>query len=605
MDVGDFLLATAGKLERPTRIPNSDPAGIQVNFCKNPACANYGVPALVTLGAPGLKVGDRYRAVGVGANAAGLWCVLCDERPTVKSNVAIGEELGRMLREITPELAPGCPQEGCANHGVSAEGAGLSSYQRFGKTTTGSLRFRCKACRHLFSIPQVATTRQRAADKNRMIFNLLVNKSPMRRICKVMEIGPETLYQRIGFFYDQSIAYAASKEARLLDGMPITRLYVSVDRQDYLINWSTQTDRRNVMLHAVSSADNVSGFIFGIHLDFDPAMDADAVEADASAIDDHKYAHAFRRYSRVWLQADYSDLVRGLGGKKRRRLLAAAVTPGVVGDVKDVYAELEGRDDVEVGTLPEYHTQLPKQGMQVHSEYTLYGHFFFLERLFRGVGKVRFFLDQESGIRAACLAAFHSRVKAREVDAFYVKINKDMTVNEKRKAKFRSEEAIAAARCRFPTLRDDELQRELIKERLAGTAPIGKWSDRWLLHPISTMSEPDKAACYLTDFQDYEVDHLARLYQKASLHAIDRFFMQIRRGVNLFERPIKTASSDGRTWHGYSPYNPAVAAKLLSIYRVYHNYVQPGKDGRTPAMRLGLCEKVTTIEEVLNFVRGQ
>ena len=50
--------------------------------------------------------------------------------------------------------------------------------------------------------------------------------------------------------------------------------------------------------------------------------------------------------------------------------------------------------------------QLPTRGVQIHAEYTLYGHFFFLRELFGGVEKLRFFSDLDSGMRAACLAAF-------------------------------------------------------------------------------------------------------------------------------------------------------------------------------------------------------
>ena len=70
--------------------------------------------------------------------------------------------------------------------------------------------------------------------------------------------------------------------------------------------------------------------------------------------------------------------------------------------------------------------------MQIHAEYTLYGHFFFLRQLFGGVEKLRFCLDQDSGMRAACLAAFQPEMKARTADAFYVRITKELTVNEKR-----------------------------------------------------------------------------------------------------------------------------------------------------------------------------
>ena len=66
---------------------------------------------------------------------------------------------------------------------------------------------------------------------------------------------------------------------------------------------------------------------------------------------------------------------------------------------------------------------LPKDGMQVRGEYTMYGHFFFLRKLLDITDKVRFFLDQDSAFRAACLSAFSERIKEGRCDAFYVRIN--------------------------------------------------------------------------------------------------------------------------------------------------------------------------------------
>jgi len=63
--------------------------------------------------------------------------------------------------------------------------------------------------------------------------------------------------------------------------------------------------------------------------------------------------------------------------------------------------------------------------MQVHAEYTLYGHCFLLRDLSMGAEKIRLFLDQDSGMRAAALGAFAERVADRTADAFYVHINKD------------------------------------------------------------------------------------------------------------------------------------------------------------------------------------
>src|SRR3546814_10166151 len=89
--------------------------------------------------------------------------------------------------------------------------------------------------------------------------------------------------------------------------------------------------------------------------------------------------------------------------------------------------------------------------------------------------------------------------------------------------------------------------------------------------------------------------------KRASLHAIDRFFMQIRRLIMMLERPISTPSNDGRVWRGYSAYNPRIIQKLLDIYRVYYNYVAVGEDKRTPAMRLGLAMGPVKLETILYF----
>lgn len=587
--------------KRP-RIPPAA-SGIQINFCKNPRCDNFGVPPRlnVTRGRPTSGSNrDEYNVSVWAPGATVMRCKLCGESFPLKSNLAIAEEFDRLLAPLVIKKHS-CPQETCSNHGVPVSTP--KRYQSFGKTAAGSARYRCKACGHLFSVARKATLRQRKPAVNRLIFSLLMNKSPLRRICEVANINAVTLYQRIDFFYRQCVAFAAHRERHLLDGTLATRrLYLAVDRQDYVINWSRQADRRNVTLHALASADLASRYVFGIHLDFDPTLDANAIENDAAAINDHGNPYAFRKYARLWLHADYNDALRQYRRKRHTARRAGGKT-AIVASIQSTYDDAASRGDVEQAETMNFDTQLPPRGMQIHSEYTLYGHFFFLERLLRGVEKVRFFLDQESGIRAACLAAFHDRVKQRTADAFYVRITKDFTVNERRYALAASRAEFEIARSRYPGLSDSEVEVKVIQEHLARMTTIGKWSDRWVLHPFPNMSEPEKAMCYLTDFQDYDQDHLARLYAKASLHAIDTFFMQVRRRIGLLERPIQSASAQGRTWFGYSPYNPAIIEKVLTIFRVFHNYIALGEDKKTtPAMRLGLAKAPIDIEDVLYFV---
>lgn len=558
-------------------------------------CGNYGVPAKTSTarsaaGSGGLQ--DQYTIQGTGAGIASLFCRLCGEYPPIKSNEAIAEERDRFLANLAEPPLPSCPDQGCTNHDVPVDKA---AYQSFGATRSGSKRYRCKACNKTFSVAK-ATTGHKQPHKNRTIFSLLMNKTPLRRICEVADIGPEGLYGKVDFLYEQSKAFAASRERRLLEGMAIPRLYLSTDRQDYVVNWTRHSDRRNVMLHAVGTADLDTRYVFGMHLNYDPGLDSEQVEADALARGEYAIRTPFRRYARCWLQGDYDAAVRARTAGRRK-----PTKQDLHQSIEDAYADSELRADVEVSEAPGPARRLPTRGMQIHAEYTLYGHFFYLKQLLCGVEKLRFFMDQDSGMRAACLSAFQSEIATRRADAFYVRIAKRWTVPEKRNFIAASRAAFDQARSAHPGLSDFDLENLLIKERIASMAAIGKWQDKWLMHPFPNMSEPERAACYLTDFEDYDIDHLARLYNKASLHSIDCFFMQVRRRLSILERPLSSANNAGRMWYGYSAYNPMMIVKMLSIFRVFYNYCIAGQDGKTPAMRLGLAKGKVALEDIIYF----
>jgi hypothetical protein len=211
-------------------------------------------------------------------------------------------------------------------------------------------------------------------------------------------------------------------------------------------------------------------------------------------------------------------------------------------------------------------------------------------------------MDQESGIRAACLSGFWQEVLEKRCDAFYVRINKDLTVDQKRRLTAKSKKELSdfrASSAAYKELTDQDLRHFVIKEHLKELVDIGDWNDRWLFYPFPDMSEPEKAICWLTDLQDraYDDDHLAWLYSKGTLHGIDRFFMQARRRLSLLERPISSASSEGRKWHGYSP---SMVGKALDIFRVFYNFVEVGKDKKTPAMRLGLTIAPVSINDIVS-----
>ena len=116
--------------------------------------------------------------------------------------------------------------------------------------------------------------------------------------------------------------------------------------------------------------------------------------------------------------------------------------------------------------------------MQVHEEYTLYGHFYFLRRLLGNVEKVRFYLDQDSGMRAACFAAYREEILAGRCDAFFVRINKSLTLHQKQRLVKQVERDLVEAEARFPyDLSKTSLRLLLIEEEMRRLQTIGRWND--------------------------------------------------------------------------------------------------------------------------------
>jgi len=136
--------------------------GINVNFCKNPSCPNFGVPADLikfrrTAGALATTPGTAYSLGAVGKSRPALKCLLCGEAFSIKSNLAVAEELTRFARYLAPEDPACCPNTACANHPVPAPAP--EACHRFGQTNAGTPRYRCKRCKRTF------TTGGRAAEE--------------------------------------------------------------------------------------------------------------------------------------------------------------------------------------------------------------------------------------------------------------------------------------------------------------------------------------------------------------------------------------------------------------------------------------------------------
>jgi transposase-like protein len=363
-----------------------------------------------------------YRVVAAGKGLPQLKCRLCDEIFPMQSNVAIAEELMRISSYLEPVL-PRCPNASCEGGGVI----------RFGTNAHGTPRYQCSGCRKVFAFGGPATKRQRETHYNRDIFQHLMNAMPLRRIMKVLEISATVLYDRIDFLHEQCQRFAGERERTLLD-RDLGKRYISVDRQKLLVNWTTKASRKNTQLLSIASADQATGYVFAANINFDGSLDSAEVERDGLRYGDPKLPKAFRRYARVWLAADWEASTAAYTVQTLRSENAAKAPKSkrLKASIEATYENTLDRDDLDDGEGPSPHARTPLKGMVLHEMAVMNAHIQLVTRLLQRAEKLRFFIDQESGLRAAIMSAIPHRVLNRTADAFYVTVMKDFTIDEKR-----------------------------------------------------------------------------------------------------------------------------------------------------------------------------
>jgi hypothetical protein len=183
-------------------------------------------------------------------------------------------------------------------------------------------------------------------------------------MAEVTGLDRQSIYGKLAFLHRQCLRFSGDRERRLLEGMPLPKLYLATDRQSLTVNWSNRKDRRNIMLQTIATADLRSGYVFGMDLNFDPSFDLDDIEAQAATVEDTAKPHPYRRFARFWLRGDYDNAVE----ESAERRKAKRTSPGtyqpdaLTAAIEDGYTNAAFRDDVEEVVLKERGESLPLTG---------------------------------------------------------------------------------------------------------------------------------------------------------------------------------------------------------------------------------------------------
>jgi transposase-like protein len=499
-----------------------------------------------------------------------MLCRECGSHFVLKNNISIIRERDRISRCYNHVDYVSCPNPNCENHFRPIE-SNKDVYQKFGYTSKKLPRIKCKICGKTFTNAK-RNRNHKVSHLNFIILKLLLNQSAINRICEIASVSPKTVYDKIDFFERQFLSFVSEREQNFTNKK---RIYVGTDQQYYTINWEKRHDKRNVILKSISTSDNESGYCFGIHVNLDERLSQDELEGLSLAAGDNLKPAAYRLYANYITEEDYLQKVKRAWRKE--------------------YGDLEfDNGDGELFT----NSRLPYRGVQTHAEYNAYGHLLLMKKIFRNVEKIRITLDNDGELRPACLAVFADRIIDRTCDVFTISVNNKFTIDQREIINRKSIMLINSVRKKFNLRSSHEAMVFLLSKVISVVhARNCLAADKVVKFPFAHNGELIKYATYETNFDDYDLDHLANLYLKASIHRTNNFFQQVRRRIRLLERPMTTVGD--RVWSGYSPYNPQIVQKMLNILRVYHNYCLPGNDKLTPAFKLGLAKGVVRLDDIL------
>lgn len=582
---------------------------LQVNFCKNPQCDNFGIPAKEEPIKPGPSP-DRDFHYKVTNTAKGripaLLCKSCKEKIPIKSNAGISAEFERITRAcLTAAEKVACKTVECPNFGYPL-GAHPNRYSRAGfHSVTGEQMFICKACKKRILASDPIRLHHDTKHLASNLFSRVVNKSPVRGTVRGMSIkSTNSYYPILDFVARRCNSLSGTFDRRMIDSeVPLPKsLKLSVDVQEYQLNWTNKLDRRNTQFSTVCTVDQESRFILGICANYDKEADSFQINKEASENGDALKPEAFRQYAQYWLSCD-----EFMGGHRLGQRLGLEKTQDVLQQIANIYASAQSREDIENREQQnmdlDYCNPILTEGMQVHVPYTCYAHFQMIHMLIKGAGveQLSYYMDCDSMLRAGFMSAFQQEIHEGKAHGFYVRYSKYLTTPKKEELYEKAKKILSDYRDHLPLVKRKQAELLLMSDRIESAADIGKWKDKWVTHPIPSMNQPDKAVCWLTENSHQEYDQLdkAQMYLDAGINAVDNIFQISRRLMNAFERPIGTSSGYNTVWHGYAPYNPKMVEQYQSLLRVYHNFIKIGKDKKTPAMRLGLAQKPLEFDDVL------
>lgn len=610
---------------------------IQLNFCKNSECENFGVPAKNPAkyenGKPkkGLRGEYKLTTRKRGENEYLLTCKLCGKSSVMINNQSLGKEIER-LSSVGKYVEPSCNNTGDKNTPfgerkyyipLSAEerrgtaivkgrcenvGKGVFSYPELytmsGKTRKnevvikevrkplneggkpvfqqteelrlGSKRVKCETCNSRFYIKLDPQQRHYMRDRNEALFLNLMNKGIINREEDKLDITAKAIYHKIDFFYEQALAFDAYHSQKMDMAVIGKTLNLSTDRLHHSSNWTNHNEPRPTPLMVTSTVDNDTGYVFASTLNFDFESDSENIKREHKDKKENEKDSYYRRYAQYIL----NDI-----------------------DVKELVEDTNANVPM----------QIPSKGLLVNQTYSMLSHFALLKEILTFATQINLYADNDSGFKTSICGIFKDWLEKGKLNAFqvYTERSGNNQLLDKSTSEQIKQRDIELQK-EYPELSADERLKLLWKQQYDNRVTMEGSKSEWIVSP--NMRSRFSGFHSLGNIQAIDSNYATELLDSASLHGVDNWFQILRRHINYYERPV-TSGTNSKRWNVYAGYNPKWMMKLMEIKRVYHNYCSTNADtikkdfkGKinkptptSPAMRLSLARKVYKAHDILSF----
>jgi transposase-like protein len=586
---------------------------IQYNHCDDPFCKWFGLDQERFFSVKNKP--SRYKLTGSSAHdSRKITCNRdpiqsqigitwdCDTHPV--SNWSIAEEIKRLatiesVKDWEPEYI--FHKENCGTDNLNPFEHQRAFYKQ-GKSTGKSQRWQCKVCKKFTNVlpmrEETTNYYQQRNDIIPMFIKLLLNRTPVKRTCEILQIGSETYYNKLEWMYRRCLEFMERHEEKTFKSKTFDTVWLNTDKMIYHLNNVRKKgqssgrfedfEKRHVPTHIIVTSDVFSRYVFRSDVAYDWNAKLENIHHDTISYKD--------------------DHLNDFGRKNARLRFAFAPQPPTENDPQ---TPLEYKDELKKFAKRGNYID----GLHVNSTYTATAHFWLLRQRVKAK-EWRFITDEDYSIMTSIYRVFSKEIRLYDAHHFLSKIDRHKTKQEAYKEYHEARKdlklwgvASGVDKESVSTLAYQKIKKQLETHSFYDYVSVNgcaypKWAKNPIEHPLPKIDQGYRMVDCTTDLSSYERGEIAKMLMNVNDSSVNAFMNQIRRRLSILERPLVTARGDGKSYI-YSNFNPKYAQFALTILRTYYNFCMQFKsyDGNkyTPAQRMGITKKQFTLSEIIYF----